>query len=65
MCNKSIIVTKRNLLSRVEGSFSDSDGNENVKKAMQAYNQNNNSARALFFLVDFFAVTARVGCEIS
>ena len=64
MCNKSIIVTKRNLLSRVEGSFSDSDGNENVK-AIQAYNQNNNSARALFFLVDFFAVTARVGCEIS
>ena len=50
------------------GSFSndDGDGNENVIKAnYRLNNQNNNSARALQFLVHFFAVTARLGHEIS
>ena len=51
------------------GSFySNNDGKENVKKAIGLiiiYYQNNNSARTLHFLVHFFAVSARLGREIS
>ena len=55
--------------SETVGSFTDGDGdgdgNENVKKANRLNNQNSNSARVLHFLVYFFAVTARLGREIS
>ena len=52
----------RRSLSALE-SFSNDDGdsNENIIKAKSINNQNNNSARALHFLVHLFAVTARLG----
>ena len=51
---------------KIIASFSndDGDGNKNVKKSNSLNNQNNNSGRALHFLVHFFAVTARLGREI-
>ena len=47
------------------GSFRNDDGNQNVNKSNRLNNQNNNSARALHFLVHFFAVPARLGREID
>ena len=46
-------------------SNDDGDGNENVKQAIDSKTKNNNPARALHFLVHFFAVTARIGRQIS
>ena len=45
----------------VLGSFSneDGDGNEDVKKAIGLFTQNNNFARATHFFVHFFTVLAR------
>ena len=53
--------------SSLLGSFSneEGDGNENLKKSTRPNNQNNNSTRASHFLKHFFAVTARLGREIS
>ena len=45
------------------GSFSDFSNDERQKSRNSVNNQNNNSARALHFLVHFFAVTARLGRE--
>ena len=41
----------------------DGDGNENGKKAVEFYHQNNNFARASRFFVHFFAVVARLRRE--
>ena len=44
-------------------SNEDGDGNENGKKAIEFYHQNNNFARASRFFVHFFAVVARLRRE--
>ena len=65
MADKDIFKKITNMLLIYVGNFSNDDGdsNENVEKAIG--NQNNNSARALHFLVYFFAVTARQGRQVS
>ena len=52
------------VLAHVSLSKDDGDGNENGKKAIGLDWQNNNFARARFF-VRFFAVVARLRREIS
>ena len=46
-----------------KGSFSNGDGNENVKTAIGIIKQNNKFARVSRFFVHFFAVSARLGRE--
>ena len=46
-----------------KGSFSNGDGNENVKTAIGIIKQNNKFASVSRFFVHFFAVSARLGRE--
>ena len=46
-------------------SIDDSEGNENGKKAISLYQQNNNFAPASRFFVQFLAVVARLRNETS
>ena len=43
----------------------DSDGNENVKRAIGLMSKKNNSTRASRFFVHFFAVPAQLRCELN